>query len=219
MGFALPNGATVFVGSELDDAIPVTAVSNALGAVFTVATGHGLAVDDVVLIKSGWSLIDDLVARVSAQTATSITVGIIDTSDVNFFAAGAGIGSIQKVTGWTEIPQITEVAPSGGDQQYVQIQFLADDNQRNLASYKAAKTLTYTLAHDSALPIYPVLKKADRYGDTMPMRMYVPKAKEMRYWSGTPSFDGEPTSAVNAVETTTAAFSRKSRDMTFYKEK
>lgn len=218
MGFALPNGATVFVGSELGDAIPVTAVSNAAGAVFTVATGHGLAVDDVVIIKSGWSLIDDLVARVSAQTATSVTIGVIDTVDENFFAPGAGAGEIRKVNAWTEIPQITEVSPSGGDQQYTQIQFLADDGQRNLATYKAAKTLTYTIAHDSTLPIYPVLKKADRYGETLPLRMYVPKAKEMRYWSGSPSFDGEPTSAVNAVETTTAAFARKSRDMVFYKD-
>ncbi len=76
MGFALPNGATVFVGSKLAAALAATAVSNAKGAVFTVATGHGLAVGDPVLISSGWGLIDNLVARVSSQTATSVTVSI-----------------------------------------------------------------------------------------------------------------------------------------------
>ncbi|VTP69587.1 Uncharacterised protein [Leclercia adecarboxylata] len=44
MGFALPNGATVFVGSKLATPVAVTGVSNAAGAVFTVANGHGLAV-------------------------------------------------------------------------------------------------------------------------------------------------------------------------------
>lgn len=218
MGFALPNGATVFVGSKLAAAVAATAVTNADGAVFTVATGHGLAVDDVVLISSGWGLIDNLVARVSSQTDTSITIDVLNTSDTNFFAAGAGIGSLSKVTEWTEIPQITEVASSGGDQQYVQIQFLSDDRQRNLATYKAAKTQTYTLAHDSTLPIYGVLTAGDRGGDTLPLRMYVPKAKEMRYWSGVPSFDPQPTTAVNAVETVQAAFAVQSRDMTFYKD-
>src|SRR5690606_15792670 len=114
------------------------------------------------------------------------------------------------------IPQITELSQSGGDQQYLQIQFLEDDRQRNLATYKAAKTQTITLAHDSSLPIYDVLKASDRRGDTLPLKMYVPKATETRYWSGTPSFDPQPTTAVNAVETVTVSFAIKSMDMAFY---
>lgn len=218
MGFALPNGATVFVGSKLGTPVAVTSVSNAAGAVFTVASGHGLAVGDVVLVSSGWALIDSLVARVTAQTTTSVTIGVINSTDTNFFPAGSGTGSLSKVAEWTEIPQITEVSQSGGDQQYTQIQFLADDRQRNLATYKAAKSQTFTVAHDSTLPIYAVLSAADRSGDTLPLRMYVPKAKETRYWSGKPSFDPQPTTAPNAVETVQPAFAIQSRDITFYKD-
>lgn len=169
MGFALPNGATVFVGSKLATPVAVTGVSNAAGAVFTVANGHGLAVGDVVLVSSGWALIDSLVVRVTAQTTTSVTIGVINSTDTNFFPAGSGAGSLSKVAEWTEIPQITEVAQSGGDQQYTQIQFLADDRQRNLATYKAAKSQNITMAHDSTLPIYSVLSAADRSGDTLPL--------------------------------------------------
>jgi hypothetical protein len=68
MGFALPNGATVFVGSKMVAALPATAVSNAKGAVFTV-TGGTLAANDIVLIKSGWGLIDNLVAKVTTAVA------------------------------------------------------------------------------------------------------------------------------------------------------
>ncbi|KQN63629.1 phage tail protein [Erwinia sp. Leaf53] len=217
MGFALPNGATVFVGQSAA-AIAVTGVSNANGAVFTVATGHNLAVGDEVLISSGWSLIDSLVARVSAQTATSVTIGVIDSTNVSYFPAGSGVGSLKKISSWTEIPQITEVANSGGDQQYAQVQFLSDDRQRNVATYKAAKSQTFTMAHDSTLPIYARLTAADRSGETLALRMYVPKAKETRYWSAQASFNATPTTAVNSVETVQPAFAIQSRDMTFYKD-
>lgn len=220
MAFQLPNGATIQVGSEFGDEIKVTAVSNAKGAIFTCEAGHGLAVGDEVLITSGWPLINYLAARVSAvgEEDNTVTIGIIDSSDENFFPRGNGIGSLRKIEAWTLIPQITELSQSGGDQQYLQIQFLEDDRQRNLATYKAAKTQTITLAHDSSLPIYDVLKASDRRGDTLPLKMYVPKATETRYWSGTPSFDPQPTTAVNAVETVTVSFAIKSMDMAFYKD-
>lgn len=57
MGFALPNGSTVFVGSGLGSPVSVSTVSNAEGAVFTVAENHNLKVDDVVLISSGWGVL------------------------------------------------------------------------------------------------------------------------------------------------------------------
>ena len=208
----------MFVGSKLAAAVPVSAVTNAKGAVFTIPAAGTLAVGDIVFIKSGWGLIDSMVAKVTAVNATAVTIGALNTSDVRFFPAGGGIGSLIKVTEWTQMPQITEVASSGGDQQYVQVQFLEDDRQRNLATYRAAKTQTYTFAHDSTLPIYDILLAADRTGDTLPMYMYVPKAKETRYWSGTPSFDPQPTTAVNQVETVQASFAIQSRATAFYKD-
>lgn len=109
------------------------------------------------------------------------------------------------------------MAQSGGDQQYAQVQFLEDDRQRNLATFKAAKTQTFTFAHDSTQPIYSVLQNADRNGDVLAFYMYVPKANELRYWSAIPSFDPQPTTAVNQVETVAVSLAIQSSDMTFYK--
>lgn len=220
MAFQLPNGAVVSIGSRFGEEIAVTAVTNAKGATFTLEDVSGLKAGDEIIITSSWALVNYLVARITEvdEEKKTITVGVLDTSDVNFFPAGNGVGSIRKITAWTVIPQITEVAQSGGDQQYIQVQFLEDDRQRNIATCKAAKTQTFTLAHDSSLPCYQVLKDGDRRGDTLPLRMYVPKATENRYWSGTPSFDPQPASAVNAVETVQASFAIKSTDMTFYKD-
>nr|DAO54642.1 MAG TPA: tail tube protein [Caudoviricetes sp.] len=47
--------------------------------------------------------------------------------------------------------------------------------------------------------------------------MYVPKAKENRYWAATVSFDDTPTTAVNEVETVSVVLNLQSPAMTFYK--
>ncbi|EOE0255772.1 Ig domain-containing protein [Enterobacter hormaechei] len=47
--------------------------------------------------------------------------------------------------------------------------------------------------------------------------MYVPKAKENRYWAATASFNDIPQTAVNSVETVSAVLNLQSPAMTFYK--
>lgn len=96
MGFALPNGSTVFVGSGLGSPVSVSTVSNAEGAVFTVAENHNLKVDDVVLISSGWGVIDGLVARITAQTTNSVTISVINSSDRNFSLLMPAAGNYRK---------------------------------------------------------------------------------------------------------------------------
>ncbi|CNI78905.1 phage tail protein [Yersinia enterocolitica] len=153
----------------------------------TQATGDQAASTSVLGIccanvsTSGWAALNDLVAKVTASTATTLTLGSINTSNTDRFAVGGGVGTVKKVESWIEIPQITEVSNSGGDQQMIQIQFLSDTRQRNLNTFKAAQSQTLTLAHDSSLPVYPVLRAADESEQTLATYMYVPKAKENRY--------------------------------------
>ncbi|WRQ11916.1 tail fiber protein [Serratia phage vB_SlqS_ZDD2] len=219
MAFALPNGARVFVQKTIGAALAFTGATNATEAVFTVADGTKVKVGDPVMIRSDdWNALDGMVAKVKAAEATKVTLSLVDTSNKNKYPAGAVTGKLIPITAWQEIPQITEVDNSGGEQQYVQVQFLSDDRQRNLATFKTAKTQVYTFAHDSSLPIYPVLRAADESGDVLACYMYVPKAKETRYWSATMTFDDQPQTAVNQVETVQASLSLVSQAMLFYKD-
>lgn len=217
MGFALPNGAHVYLASGYGSPITFTGATNAENAVITVSAAGDLAVGDIVHVSSNWTGIDNVIAKIDAIAGTAVTLRNINTSNKNKFAAGGGSGSVRKVKEWTELPQITEVAKSGGDQNTVQIQFLSDDRQRNLNTFKTAVSQTYTIAHDSTLPVYPLLRQLDENGDTVAAYMYVPKAKENRYWSATVSFDDVPTSAPNAVETVSTVLNLQSPAMTFYK--
>lgn len=217
MSYALPNGAHVYIASEYEAAIPFTAITNAKDAVITVDDGDSLAVNDIVHITSAWTGIDGVIARIKAVADTAITLENINTLNTGKYAAGAGAGSIRKVKSWVEIPQITDISTSGGEQQTVQIQFLSDDAQRNLNTFKSARSQSYTIAHDSTLPVYEVLTRLDESGDVVACYMYVPKAAENRYWSVSVSFNPIPTTAVNTVETVDILFNMQSPAMTFYK--
>lgn len=217
MGFALPNGSHVYLASGYAPAISFTGATNAENVVITVTAADDLAVDDIVHVTCNWSGIDNVIAKIDAIAENAVTLRNIDTSNVDKYAVGGGTGSIRKVTDWTELPQIIEVSNSGGDQNTTQIQFLSDDRQRNLNTYKAASSQTYTIAHDSSLPVYPLLRQLDEDEETIAAYMYVPKAKENRYWAATASFNDIPATAVNEVETVSVVLNLQSPAMTFYK--
>ncbi|HCR0879861.1 TPA: phage tail protein [Enterobacter hormaechei] len=217
MGFALPNGAHVYLASGYGPAITFTGATNAEHAVITVIAADDIAVGDIVHVNCNWSGIDNVIAKIDAIAENAVTLRNINTTNQNKYAAGGGSGSIRKIEEWTELPQITEVSKSGGDQNTTQIQFLSDDRQRNLNTYKSAVSQTYSIAHDSSLPVYPLLRQLDEDEETVAAYMYVPKAKENRYWAATASFDDTPTTAVNEVETVSVVLNLQSPAMTFYK--
>ena len=153
MGFALPNGAHVYLASGYGPAIAFTGATNAENVVITVSSAEELDVGDIVHVNCSWSGIDNVIAKIDAIAESAVTLRNINTINKNKYAAGGGTGSVRKVLEWTELPQITEVSKSGGDQNTTQIQFLSDDRQRNLNTYKSAVSQTYSIAHDSTLPV------------------------------------------------------------------
>lgn len=217
MGFALPNGAHVYLASGYGPAIPFTDITNTENAVITVGADSALAVGDLVHVNSTWSGIDNIIAKIDAVAGNEVTLRNINTTNKNKYAVGGGTGSVRKVLEWTELPQIKEVSKTGGDQNTTQIQFLSDDRQRNLNTYKTAVSQTYAIAHDSTLPVYSLLRQLDEDEETVAAYMYVPKAKEKRYWAATASFDDTPTTTVNEVETVSVVLNLQSPAMTFYK--
>lgn len=173
MGFALPNGAHVYLASGYGPAITFTGATNAEHAVITVSAADDIAVGDIVHVNCNWSGIDNVIAKIDAIAENAVTLRNINTTNKNKYAAGGGSGSIRKIEEWTELPQITEVSKSGGDQNTTQIQFLSDDRQRNLNTYKSAVSQTYSIAHDSTLPVYPLLRQLDEDEETVAAYMYV----------------------------------------------
>lgn len=190
MGYKIPNGGYFQHAATYDAVLPFTALSNAAEAVATV-TGASLSPGDIVLLSSGWSKLDNKVVRVKAATATAITLEGIDTADVLLFPAGGGVGTMKKVLTWVQIPQITDLAFAGGEQNYTDVVFLEDDQGRQIPTDKAATSMTLTIADDPAKPFNAVLRKADARKQVEAARLVLPGNDQLLYGTFT-SFSNQP---------------------------
>jgi len=213
MSYGLPDGAIVSIASEYDDTVAMSALSNAANAIATVPADSGLAANDIVVIGSGWLKADRRVARLSAVAAAAATLALIDTSDLKRFPAGSGVGTLQKITAWTQISQITAFETSGGDQNFANVEFLDDDEQRQLPTSKSPTSLAITIADDPEKPHNAILAKADEDRIPRVIRLDLPSGAVL-YYNGFVSFNSSPQLTkgnIMTVKATVALVSRFTR--------
>lgn len=160
MAVSLPNGALIAIASGYGASITVSAVTNANPAVAT-ATAHGLSNGDFVEVTSGWSRLTNKVVRVSGVTANTFNLEGIDSSLTSIYPAGSGIGSVRKVTGYTQLSQILSSSSNGGEQQFLEYQFLESDAQKRIPTFKSAAGLTFSVADDTTQPGYILASTAN----------------------------------------------------------
>lgn len=185
-----------------------TALSNAAEAVATV-TGGTLSAGDIVLLSSGWSKLDNKVVRVKAATATAITLEGIDTSDTTLFPAGSGVGSLKKILTWVQIPQVTDLAFSGGEQNYLDVVFLEDDQGKQIPTDQSATSMTLTIADDPAKPFNAVLQKAGARKQVEAARLVLPGSDQLLYGTYT-SFSKQPAVSRSNLLTRTVSLALQS---------
>ena len=209
----LPNGSQIFIGVNMGEPISATQISNADNPVFTTENTQSIKKGAYVLIEtSSWGKLVSRVLRVKeVSNNVSVTLEGVSTKDTNVFPEGQSTATFREVKSWVEIPCVQDLAQDGGEQQYYTYQCLADDQEQQLPTYKSAVSLTYTFAHEYDNPIYPILHKAEESGDVTALRMYVPKAKEMRCWAGVLSFNDIPQTTMNEMETVSISVSLKGR--------
>ena len=208
MGYKIPNGGTFQHAATYEAALPFTAISNAAEAVATVV-GADLDAGDIVLITSGWSKLDNKVVRVKAATATAITLEGIDTADTQIFPAGSGAGTLKKVLTWVQIPQVTDLAFSGGEQNYLDVVFLENDQGKQIPTDKSAASMVLTIADDPAQPFNGVLMKADAGKQVEAARLNLPGNDTLFYGAYT-SFSKQPAVSRNNLLTRTVSLALQS---------
>lgn len=199
MSAFLPNGAVLSIATTYGSAIPVTILTNAAPPVAT-ATAHGLLAGDVVEVTSGWLGLDQRPARVVAPVTNTFNLEGHDTLNTTQFPAGQGLGSVRKVLTWTAIDQVMDPSTSGGDQRFVNWNYLEDGNanERAKPTNKAAKILTLKLADDPSKAWNAVLKAADYAGTPRIIRLALPNGSFI-YYNSYVGFDDEPSLGFNNI--------------------
>jgi hypothetical protein len=193
MSVKLPNGSTAHISSGFGTAINVTAVTNASTAVAT-ATAHGLANGDYVVFISGWSRASNRTYRVANVTTNTFELEGLDTADTDKYTAGSGTGTVQEVTGWTQIQQILNITSEGGQQNYATFQFLEDDAEQRIPTNKSAAGLNIEVADDPSLAGWIAAVEANDDGDPRAFRVTTKNGSKILYYSyvsanKTPSMD------------------------------
>lgn len=177
MSVQLPNGSIVEIASGYGDAKTVTALNNAAIAEARVGPGHGIITGEYFELTSGWSRATNRIFRaagVGSSPSDSVDLEGFNTLDTTLFPAGSGIGSLREISGWTQIQQILSSSSDGGEQQFLEFQFLEDDAQKRIPTTKTASGMTLSIADDITLPGYTVLKAANDDREPRAIRITLP---------------------------------------------
>jgi len=198
-GIQMPNGATFEIASAYGTAIPFTTLTNANPAVATAAA-HGLAEGDIIAVNSGWTRLEGRAVRVEDIASGTFALGGVNTTNVQQYPAGSGVGSVREVTSFTEISQITELNSTGGEQQFLTFGFLADDDDRQMPTTKNPITLSITVADDPSKPYVDVCEVADDDKQPRVLRLNLPGGSSIVY-NGYVSITATPTMSRNNLMT------------------
>lgn len=180
MSVSLPNGAIIGIASGYGSSASITVLTNASPAVATV-TAHGYTNGDFVEITSGWSRLTNKVVRVTGVTANTFNLEGIDTTLTSIYPAGTGIGSVRKVTGYTQLAQILSSSSSGGEQQFLEYQFLESDSQKRIPTFKSAAGLTFSVADDITQPGFQLAVVANDDRLQRAVKITLPSASILSY--------------------------------------
>lgn len=144
----VPTGSTFFVASTIASAKTVSSVTNATEAVVT-STAHGYSNGDVVIMFSGWGRLNKRAFRIKSVTTDTFVLEGCDTSSTTFFPAGSGIGTVQKISTWTQVTTVMNPKTNGGDPKKVTYKFIESDVEYSINDGFAATDYEIELDADS----------------------------------------------------------------------
>lgn len=143
--------------------------------------GHSVAAGDYIEVTSGWSKLTNRIVRAETSSTDEVQFEGIDTSNTTRYPALGGTGSVREVLTWTQLTQVLTSTSSGGEQQFLQYQFLEDDDQKQIPTIKSASSLALSIADDPALAGYILAATAN--DDRLPraIRVTLPSGSILLY--------------------------------------
>lgn len=204
MSVSLPNGALVAIASGYASSKVMSAITNANPGVATLAAAHGVVTGDIMEVTSGWSRLTNKIVKAGTVATNDVPLVGIDTTLTSIYPAAGGAGSVRVISGWTQLAQILSSSSSGGEQQFLEYQFLESDAQKRIPTFKNAAGLTFSVADDITQPGYLLASQAN--DDRLPraVRITLPSGSVI-YYNAYISINKTPSLTVNelmAVECT-----------------
>lgn len=203
---ALPNGATVQIATAFAAPKAFTAITNASPPVLTAAA-HGLTADDYVMVESSWCEIDGRAFKVGVTDVDTVTLVGANTTNTTKYPAGGGVpGNLLEVTGWTDLPCITDSSMTGGEAQFTEVACLQEDSPTNLPNGFSAATMSFTVSDDDGSAAIGIIEALSEDQEMSVIRVVLRGGKEILY-PGYVSITPAPTLTRGEVMTRTVSIS------------
>lgn len=213
MSYYFAEGSSIQFSQTFASAKTVTAATNANPSVLT-STAHGYTTGDEVLFTSGWEDATDTVWKVNVIDANTFNLLGLDASNTSFYAAGAGVGSTQKISGWTAVPQVLTVSASGGDARFTTVTPLSKRNAINIPTGFNATSISMSLAHDAAQAGYITMLGISRNLSKVAIKQVI-SGGAVTYGYGYMSVSETPKLNNNQVNTVDAAMTILGRSISY----
>lgn len=213
MSYFFPEGSKFYFSTTFASAKTITALTNADPAVAT-SVAHGYSDLDEILLSSGWEDATDTVFQVDQLTADTFEIEGLNSVDTNFYATGTGTGTAQKISGWTEIPQVLTIATQGGDARFTTISPIARRNSINVPTGFNPTSISLTLGHDPANANYKTMLGISRALTKVAFKMVL-SGGSVTYGYGYMSVSEAPSLNVNQANTVSAAISLLGRAISY----
>lgn len=213
MSYFFPEGSKFYFSTTFASAKTITALTNADPAVAT-SVAHGYSDLDEILLSSGWEDATDTVFQVDQLTADTFEIEGLNSVNTNFYAVGTGTGTAQKISGWTEIPQVLTIATQGGDARFTTISPIARRNSINVPTGFNPTSISLTLGHDPANANYKTMLGISRALTKVAFKMVL-SGGAVTYGYGYMSVSEAPSLNVNQANTVSAAISLLGRAISY----
>ncbi|TAK84512.1 MAG: phage tail protein [Aquabacterium sp.] len=170
---SVPTGTAFYIASAFAASKPTASVSNAAEAVVGIV-GHGYVDGDILEVSSGWGRLHLRPFRVKNATADTFKLEGCDTTNTQFFPPGTGVGSVRKVSAFTQITQVLGVSSSGGDPKTVDYKYIESDVNQSINDGFSATSYQLDIDADSiSTPGYAALKSLTDVQTNTIMKMVV----------------------------------------------
>lgn len=206
MSVSLPNGSLIAIASGYGASKTMSALSNASEAVATLEASHGVVENDILEITSGWSRLNSKIVRADSVATNDVTLEDINTSSTTIYPSGTGTGSVREISGWTQLSQILSSESSGGEQQFLDYQFLEGDAKVRIPTFKNPSGFQLTVADDPTLSGYQLVSTANDDRLQRAVRVTLPSGA-LIYFSAYISLNRIPSLTVNEVMAVQVTFS------------
>lgn len=192
MAITKTTGLQIAIATGYGASKNMTAVSNASEGVATLESSHGVAVNDIIELTSGWKYIDGRLVRAKAVATNDVTLEGVDTESTTFFPALEGVGTVREVSGWQRITGIVagSFQPSGGGFGDIPATESDDVREKVVPGLARAVSLDFKFHYPPAAAWRTYVESAARTGAATAYRISIGAIRI--YGNGYWAFNNEP---------------------------